>query len=107
MNDPLWDKIDDKLMYPVARILNDAGIVTFACCDGHGKGWPWMNCRVSEDYGEKDIIDVLMKHGYVGFSVMNVRYVNRRENPIREGEKYHFWRLEFWADDFLTKGEGE
>ena len=26
--------------------------------------------------------------------------------PIKEGEKHHFWRLEFWADDFL-KGDSD
>lgn len=102
-----WNDIDIE-MHPVVKILNDEGIITFASCCGHGKNWPWVNCRISEDYEEKDIINALVKHDYCGFSVMNVRFVNRREDPIREGEKYHFWRLEFWSEDFTsTKDENE
>lgn len=107
MNDPLWDKIDDKEMYPVCRILNDEGITTFAsCCGnlrvGHKEGWPWVNCRISENYGEKDIINALIKHDYCGFSVKNVRFVNSRKEPIKDGDKYHFWNLEFWDEKFAV-----
>lgn len=108
-----WDDIDEE-MHPVVRILNDEGIITFAsCCEGlrvgHGEGWPWVNCRISDDYGEADIINALMKHGYVGFSAKNVRFVNSRKKPIKDGEKYHFWNLEFWNEEFgvVTKPRGE
>lgn len=99
MNIP-WDEIDVE-MHPVVRALNDEGLMTFASCCGHGEAWPWVNCRISDNYGEKDIINALMKHGYCGFSVKNVRFVNSRREPIKDGDKYHFWNLEFWTQSSL------
>jgi len=90
-----WSEID-KEMHPIVKLLNDNGIETFACCSGHGEENPWVNCQISDNYNEKDIIMTLINNGYCGFSLKNVRFVNRLKDPIRNGDKWHFWSIEFW-----------
>ena len=91
-----WDKID-KEMHEVVRVLNDNEIITTACCVGHGKQYPWVNCRITTDYGEEDIINTLIEYGYCGFTISKTRYVNSRKSPIKSGPKHYFWNIQFWG----------
>ena len=97
-----WDKIDKEIR-PIVRILNEEGIETFASCSGHGTKNPWVNCLISDNYGEEDIINSLVKYGLCGFSLMKVRYVVSKTQPFKDGHQFHFWSVSFWSQDCLKR----
>lgn len=99
-----WDEIDLEL-HPLVKLLNENGIETFASCSGHGQHWPWIRCKIKPDYGELDIILVMLKGTDYGFSVKKIRYVNSKKVPIKTGHKFHFWEIELWAENFGSPKE--
>jgi len=92
-----YDEIEAGIR-PIVRVLNEAGIKTFASCEGHGDdGWAWINCEVSDDYGIEDIVSALINNSIVGFSVSEV-WVVRNKTPVLKSSNinFHHWSISFW-----------
>lgn len=94
-----YDEIEAGIR-PIVRVLNEAGIDTFASCEGHGGDTrPWVNCGISDDYGVEDIVSVLVDNWIGGFSVSEVWFIRNNTTPFNKYHKnkhYHHWSIWFW-----------
>lgn len=99
MSELVWGKMDPKIV-PFVEGLNARGIITFASCSGHDKINPWIHCRIRDDeYDEADIISAMVDMGCGWFSLKRVWHINRSDDPVRLGDRYHFWEIMLWRKE--------